>query len=386
MYRRHRIAWLAALFLASGWATPATAQEASLPPLIADIFQPPAEFAGQLGEFRTLLRLENGEPVRTKEDWAKRRAQIRAQWHRIMGPWPPLVERPKVEILETKQRDGMTQHRVRVQVAPDRTTVGYLLVPDGDAPPSGFPGIVVPFYDAETGAGLNDKNHLHYGYQLTKRGFVSLSIGTPGSTHYPSEQNAQLQPLSYLAYVAANCCQALAAMDNVDADRIGVVGHSYGGKWALFAAALHDGFAAAAWSDPGSVFDESRGNVNYWDRWYLGYEPGKPRPAGGVTDANGRTGAYKTLVEQGHDLHELHALIAPRPFLVSAGSEDPPKRWIALNHTIAVNRLLGHENRVAMTNRPAHSPTPQDNDRLYAFFEHFLKAIPGAGAAAESRR
>ena len=44
-----------------------------------------------------------------------------------------------------------------------------------------------------------------------------------------------------------------------------------------------------------------------------------------------------------------------------------------LNHAIAVNRLLGYENRVAMTNRRGHSPTEESNEQLYLFFEHFLK-------------
>jgi len=39
----------------------------------------------------------------------------------------------------------------------------------------------------------------------------------------------------------------------------------------------------------------------------------------------------------------------------------------------AVTRLLGRENRVAMTNRPAHSPTEESNEQIYLFFEHFLK-------------
>ena len=64
--------------------------------------------------------------------------------------------------------------------------------------------------------------------------------------------------------------------------------------------------------------------------------------------------------------------MAPRPFLVSGGSEDYPARWIPLNHSIAVNNLLGHENRVAMTNRPGHSPTEESNEAMYRFFEHFL--------------
>jgi hypothetical protein len=64
--------------------------------------------------------------------------------------------------------------------------------------------------------------------------------------------------------------------------------------------------------------------------------------------------------------------MAPRPFLVSGGSEDPPERWKALNHTIAVNTLLGYSNRVAMTNRKDHTPTAESNEQIYLFFEHFL--------------
>ena len=84
-------------------------------------------------------------------------------------------------------------------------------------------------------------------------------------------------------------------------------------------------------------------------------------------------GYIQSLLPDGYDLHELHALMAPRPFLVSGGSEDSAGRWIALNHSIAVNRLLGYENRVAMTNRPDHSPTDESNEQAYMFLEYFLK-------------
>jgi hypothetical protein len=86
------------------------------------------------------------------------------------------------------------------------------------------------------------------------------------------------------------------------------------------------------------------------------------------------------MIETGRDLHELHALMAPRPFLVSGGAEDPPKRWQALNHAVAVNKLLGCTNRVAMTNRPTHDPTPESNEQLCAFFEHFLRPQVSTGA------
>ncbi len=355
-----------------------------IPEAIRESFAPPPQFAGDFGNYRSPLKFNDGTPVRTPADWQKRRQEILATWRNLTGSWPPLIEKPEVRHLEQTHRDSFTQHKVTVEIAPGKQTVnGYLLVPD--AAPSirdPFPAVLVVFYDAETGIGLG-KEGRDFGYQLARRGFVVLSIGTPEfaslSPPYKPlcetvEGQPPLQPLSALAYVAANCHAALANMPNVDSARIGVVGHSYGGKWAMFASCLYEKFACAVWSDPGIVFDEARPNINYWEPWYLGWDASKQRERGVPSDTNPRTGPYKMMIETGRDLHELHALMAPRPFLVSGGAEDPPKRWQALNHTVAVNSLLGYTNRVAMTNRDTHDPTPQSNEQLYAFFEHFLKS------------
>ena len=68
---------------------------------------------------------------------------------------------------------------------------------------------------------------------------------------------------------------------------------------ALFASCLYEKFACGVWSDPGIVFDEARSNVNYWEPWYLGREPGRTRKRGVITPESPRTGAYKRLVESG---------------------------------------------------------------------------------------
>jgi CubicO group peptidase (beta-lactamase class C family) len=352
---------------------------------IAPFFRRPERFAADYGDYKSPLVFDDGRKVRNAADWRKRRAEILEAWHREMGAWPPVLDKPAMEVLQTKARDGFTQKKVRVQIAADRRADAYLLVPSGKGP---FPAVLVVYYDAEAGAGLNPKTKLRdFGYQLTRRGFVSLSLGWPRD--YTDGGGATVQPLSRLAYVAANCRNALANLPEVDGRRIGVVGHSFGGKWAMFAACLDEKFACGAWSDPGIVFDEKRANVNYWERWYLGAEAGRRRKPGIPSKANPRTGAYKRLVAAGRDLHELHALMAPRPFLVSGGAEDQPERWRALNHAVAVNRLLGYEDRVGMTNRKGHSPTVESNEQLYAFFECFLKyggarvfAKPQAGGRA----
>ena len=358
------------LFLAAG-LLPAAAAEPPLPKSLAKYFTPPAEYAGKFGDYKSPLRFADGSEVKTADDWKRRREEILKTWHGLMGPWPEPIEKPKVEVLATERRDNLTQHHIRLEIAPGKTTEdSYLLVPDGKGP---FPAVVVVFYDAKTGIGLGKKNLRDFGLQLAKRGFVALSLGSPPETYYPNKEACKIQPLSFHAYVASTCRRALAGRTDVDGKRIGIVGHSYGGKWAMFASCLDEGFAATAWSDPGIVFDEKRSNVNYWEPWYLGFEPGVQRKRGVPTEANPRTGPYKQMMEKGMDLHELHALMAPRPFLVSGGAEDPPARWIPLNHTVAVNKLLGYEHRVGMTNREGHSPTEESNEQVYLFFEWALK-------------
>lgn len=337
---------------------------------IAPFFSPPTEFANDLGPYASPLILDNGHAVRTKEDWGKRRKEILARWTKLMGDWPPVIEKPRMEIIDQEARENFSQFRVRLEISPNHLEEAYLLVPNGDGP---FPAVVVPYYEPKSSIGRGQELR-DFGYQLTRRGFVSLSIGSPGGdAREPVVGGAVCQPLSYLAYVAANCWQALANHPKVNRERIGIAGHSYGGKWAMFASCLFEKFACGVWSDPGIVFDEKRSNVNYWEPWYLGFDKNPQRKPGIVTPENPRTGAYKAMMEQGRDLHELHALMSPRPFLVSGGAEDRPERWRALNHSVAVNKLLGFENRVAMTSRAGHTPTEESNEQIYLFFEYFLK-------------
>jgi hypothetical protein len=340
-------------------------------------FTPPAEFKDQYGSFRSPLKFYNGDTVTTPADWKQRRKEIYNEWENMLGKWPLLIESQEFEIMETAHRENFTQHHIRFFWTPDEKTNAYLLIPDGEGKK---PAVVTVYYEPETAIGMGENLNRDFAYQLAKRGFVTLSIGTSEATqaktyalYYPDIENAEVAPLSMLAYAAANAWHLLATLPEVDAQKIGIVGHSFGGKWALFASCLFDKFACAAWSDPGIVFDESRPNVNYWEPWYLGYHPPPWRTRGMITEENPAKGLYPKLTAEGFDLHELHVLMAPRPFLVSGGVEDPEERWLALNHTIAVNELLGYQNRVAMTNRPEHAPNAESNEQMYSFFEYFLK-------------
>ena len=167
---------------------------------------------------------------------------------------------------------------MRFYWTPLEQTYGYLLEPNKKGK---HPAVITVFYEPETAIGWGGKANRDFAYQLTKRGFVTLSIGTKQTTkdktyslYYPTINNSTMQPLSVLAYAGANAWEVLARVESVDSTRIGIMGHSYGAKWAMFASCLYEKFACTAWSDPGIVFDETKDNyINYWEPWYLGYYP-----------------------------------------------------------------------------------------------------------------
>lgn len=346
---------------------------------IAPYFAIPDQFKDQFGPYRSPLKFYDGAVVKNPAQWKKRRVEILDRWNGLMGKWPALITDQKLEFLDSVRKDGFTQYQVRFSWVPGQKTNGYLMVPDGKGKK---PAVITVYYEPETAAGLGrpDLPDRDFAYQLCKRGFVTLSLGTTESTnsktysiYYPGIQNASVQPLSMLAYAAANAWNVLAKVQSVDSKRIGIMGHSYGGKWAMFASCLYEKFACAVWSDPGIVFEDYRESINYWEPWYLGYHPQPWRKRGLITKENPAKGLYPKLISEGYNIQELHVLMAPRPFLVSGGSEDPASRWIPLNHSVAVNNLLGYKNRVAMTNRPEHTPNPESNEVAYSFLEYYLK-------------
>lgn len=366
--RRYSLLFL--LLLNNGYVT--ARQDLSL------FFTPPDSLTHRLGDYRSPLQFYDGRWVKTPADWQQRRTEILTRWHSLMGQWPPLLKDQQLIIDSSVQQKGYVQHHVRFRWLPNEWTDGYLLIPDGGGKRA---AVITVFYEPETAVGMGGKPNRDFARQLTERGFITLSIGTRAaskrqefSLYYPSIERATVQPLSMLAYAAANAWYVLAKVPEVDSTKIGIMGHSFGGKWAMFASCLFDKFACAVWSDPGLVFEHDPSLINYWEPWYLGYHPKPWRKRGAITPENPAYGLYPRLINAGYNLHELHALMAPRPFLVSGGAADKIERWEVLNHTIQVNKLLGYTHRVAMTNREKHDPNPESNKLMCLFFERFLQS------------
>src|SRR5438552_17605254 len=155
--------------------------ETNAPMELEQFFMPPEKYRSDLGDFHSPLIFSDGTPVRTPADWDRRRSEILATWHKIMGPWPPLITEPRVELVNTTRRENITQQQLRIEIALGGEMVdALLLVPDGAASARKRPAVLVAYYDAETGVGLGAPFR-DYGWQLARRGFVALSIGKPNA-------------------------------------------------------------------------------------------------------------------------------------------------------------------------------------------------------------
>ncbi|MCX6624096.1 MAG: acetylxylan esterase, partial [Acidobacteria bacterium] len=140
-------------------------------------------------------------------------------------------------------------------------------------------------------------------------------------------------------------------LPDADPARIGIIGHSLGGKMALYAAAFEPRIGAAVSSELGIGFEFS----NYEDYWYLG-ERVKSAPAG-------------------TDQHELIGLMAPRPFLLIGGDTyDGDKSWHYINAARAVYKAYGKPEHTGMFNHhKGHTPTEEAVRAAFDWLDHWLR-------------
>lgn len=227
-----------------------------------------------------------------------------------------------------------------------------------------LPVIVVPYYDVDTPAGadlggrrLTLGDTRAYARLAAQRGMLAVSIkwygesdgeGYDEAVFHHARRHPGVTPLGKWIFDLQRIIDYLVTRPDVDVSRIGMIGHSLGGKMALYGAAFEPRIKATVSSEPGISLKFS----NYQDFWYLG----------------------KTIEQlpKDADQHDLIARMSPRPFLLIAGeSADGDKSWPYLQ---AAQQAYPNNLLVGMINhRTGHSPTEASVQLAMEWLERFLK-------------
>jgi dienelactone hydrolase len=260
---------------------------------------------------------------------------------------------------------------VKYQIEEGVFTDGYLLTPKNLK--GKLPAIVVfhpttPF-QARGVAGLESDyvEEKRQGIQLVERGYIAwcprnfifdeVAGAKPNAELWTANAKRlhKLHPnwtsMARMTFDAIRAADFLESLPNVDKERIGCIGHSLGGKVALYAAAFDERYKVSVSSEGGIGLKFSN-----WDAiWYLG-------PAIKQPDFN-------------LENHQALSLIAPRAFLLLAGdSADGDKSWAFIEAAMPVYKLFdATENLGWFNHHQGHRYPPESRQVAEAFLDQHLK-------------
>ncbi|MBL8793273.1 MAG: alpha/beta fold hydrolase, partial [Planctomycetia bacterium] len=255
------------------------------------------------------------QPIRTAEDWPKRRAHVLANMQRVMGPLPALSRRvpPEVVVQEEVALDKVVRKKLTFLVEKDDRLSAYLLLPKERKGPA--PAMLALHQTTRVGkgepAGLAGNPNLHYGLELAERGYVVLAPDYPGYGDYALDVYAKGYDSGTMKGIwnHMRCVDLLQSLPEVDGDRIGVIGHSLGGHNSLFVAAFDERLQVVVTSCGfNSFFKYKDGNLAGWS--HQGYMPRIAAEFG------------RDPKQMPFDFTELLGVLAPRAVFINAPLKD----------------------------------------------------------------
>jgi len=315
-------------------------------------------------------------PIKTAEDWYRRRTDILESMQQVMGRLPADDELPPLEVRELETEDFEQYRRVLVRyvVDVDREASAHLYLPK--TKPSGdsakYPAVLALHPTSNLGklvvAGQGPLPNRNYAVELAERGYVVLAPDYPS---FGDQANYDFHTDRYVSGSMAAIINhrrgvdLLLSRDDVDGERIGAIGHSLGGHNSMFIG-VFDPRIKAVVSSCG------------WDPFHYYY---------GGKIAGWSSDRYMPRIRELYgldpdkmpfDFYEVAAALAPRAFFSNSPLRD--SNFVADGVKKAeprireVYKLLGVEDRFVVVYPDAEHDFP-DEARLpaYDFLDQMLK-------------
>jgi hypothetical protein len=291
-------------------------------------------------------------PVKTAEDWAKRRAEVVRGMESVMGKLPGDEKRCPLDPRTDSEVDCGTYVRRLISYAsePGSRVPAYLLIPKGVLQGKKKVPAVLCLHGTDNVVGhgvvvgLGRTPNRAYATELAERGYVTLAPNYPLLAKYQPDLAKLGWQSGTLKAVWDNMrgLDLLASLPFVDGAKVGAVGHSLGG---------HNSVYTAVFDPRLRVVVSSCGLDSYLD-YYNGAEKNwQPERGWCQTRYMRKLADYKgRLADIPFDFHEMIGALAPRHVLIIAPLKDSNFRADSVDRIVAAARpvfkLLGHEDRL----------------------------------------
>ena len=308
--------------------------------------------------------------VKSTADWFDRSEHIVRHFQRVTGPLPsPLRRVPlDVKIVEEVKVGSLTRRKLSFQSDPTDRVTAFLFLPKTGRSDKKRPAMLCLHQTTNAGkdepAGIRGDSNLQYALELAERGYVTLAPDYPSFGEHPYDfdpKHGYVSGTMKAIWDNIRAVDLLETIPEVDADRIGVIGHSLGGHNAIFTAVFERRLKAIVSSCGFSSMQKD--DLPSWTG---------PR--------------YMPLIASEFkndpkrlpfDFHELVAALAPRPFFASAATKDDDFDVSGVKDVLdaarPIYRLTGNPDRL-VGNYPevGHSFPGESRKLAYEFLDRAL--------------
>jgi dienelactone hydrolase len=314
--------------------------------------------------------------IKSVSDWLVRRNDIVNNFKYLAGMNQDsdsvhTVAVPLVHVLEEVALDKVIRQKIDIRITETDRLPGYLLIPKQLTGKN--PAILCLHQTTKIGkaepAGLGGLPHLHYALELAERGYITLAPDYPGFGDYTGCNPYALGFRSATAKGIRNHQAAidfLATLPQVDAEKIGCIGHSLGGHNTLYVSLLDSRIKVLASSCGFCAAPKYYGgNIAGWT--HKGYMPRIPI-------------LYQNKPSQlPVDFPEMLTALAPRPVFINAPLHDDNFAVDGVRDCVKaalpVYQLFGKPEHLVVEHPDCGHDFPADvRERCYQFFDKYLRS------------
>ncbi len=304
-------------------------------------------------------------------DGPPERGRVLEGMERVMGPLPDrsLLGPVEMRVVEDVDLGDVVRRKIVYAPEPGDLAPAYLILPrdaTGASPAMMCLHQTVPIGKEEP-VGLGGKPNLRYGIELARRGYVTLSPDYPnfGEYRFDPYSNGYASASMKGIFNHVRGVDLLQSLPEVDADRIGCIGHSLGGHNTIFLGVFDTRVKVMVSSCGFTSFSKYKGgDLTGWT--HGGYMPR-------IAEAFGGDPARMPF-----DFTDVIGALAPRAFFTNSPIGDGNFDVSGVRDCIeAAGRVydeMGVRDRLVAVHPDAgHDFPPEVRERAYEFIDSHLR-------------